>query len=74
MVRVYTKAPGKKADRSAPFTLPRGSTVEDVAETIHKDFVKSLKFARIWGSDKYDGQMVQRDYIVQEEDLIELHV
>jgi ribosome-interacting GTPase 1 len=74
VVRVYTKAPGKKADRSSPFTLPSGSTVVDVASAVHKDFAQSLKFARIWGTDKYDGQMVQRDYVVQEEDLIELHM
>jgi len=74
VVRVYTKAPGKKADRSSPFTLPSGSTVVDVASAVHKDFAQSLKFARIWGVDKYDGQMVQRDYVVQEEDLIELHM
>lgn len=74
VVRVYTKAPSKKADRSAPFTLPRGSTVVDVAAAVHKDFAASLKYARIWGTDKYDGQMVQRDYVVQEEDIIELHI
>ncbi|MDE0206517.1 MAG: 50S ribosome-binding GTPase [Candidatus Tectomicrobia bacterium] len=73
-IRVYTKAPGKKPDLTAPFTLPRGSTVSDVAATVHKDFAVRLKFARIWGKQKYDGQMVQRDYVVQEEDVIELHV
>jgi ribosome-interacting GTPase 1 len=74
VIRVYTKAPGKKTDTSAPFTLPRGSTVVDVAAAVHKDFAAKLKFARIWGSDKYDGQMVQRDYLIQEEDVIELHM
>ncbi len=74
VVRVYTKTPGKKADMTAPYTLSRGSTVVDVAGMVHKDFATQLKFARIWGADKYDGQMVQRDYVVQEEDVIELHV
>lgn len=73
VVRVYTKTPGKKADLTAPYTLPRGSTVVDVAGMVHKDFAQQLKFARIWGTDKYDGQMVQRDYVVQDEDVIELH-
>ena len=74
IVRVYTKAPGKKPDLTAPFTIPRGSTVVEVATTVHKDFATHLKFARIWGTEKYDGQMVQRDYIVQEGDVIELHM
>ena len=74
IVRVYTKAPGKKPDLTAPFTMPRGSTVVEVAATVHKDFAAHLKFARIWGAEKYEGQMVQRDYIVQEGDVIELHM
>jgi ribosome-interacting GTPase 1 len=74
IVRVYTKAPGKKPELTAPFTMPRGSTVVEVAATVHKDFATNLKFARIWGTEKYDGQMVQRDYVVQEGDVIELHI
>lgn len=73
VVRVYTKAPGKKAAFDAPFTLPRGSTVVEVAATVHKDFAAQLKFARIWSTEKYDGQMVQRHHVVQDGDLIELH-
>jgi hypothetical protein len=73
VVRVYTKAPGKKPDLNAPFILPRGSTVVEVAAAVHKDFAARLKFARIWGTEKYDGQMVQRNYVVQEGDIIELH-
>lgn len=73
VVRVYTKAPGKKAAFDAPFTLPRGSTVVEVAASVHKDFAEHLKFARIWSTDKYDGQMVQRHHVVQDGDVIELH-
>ncbi len=73
VVRVYTKTPGKKPDLNAPYTLPIGSTVVNVAGMVHKDFAQQLKYARIWGTDKYDGQMVQRDYVVQDEDVIELH-
>lgn len=72
-VRAYTKAPGKAADLNDPVILPKGSTVLDFASQIHKDFVQKLKFARIWGGEKYDGQMVQRDYILKDGDVIELH-
>lgn len=73
VVRVYTKAPGKKATYDAPFTLPRGSTVVEVAAAVHKDFAENLKFARIWSTEKYDGQMVQRNHVVLDGDVIELH-
>ena len=72
-VRAYTKAPGKTADLEDPVILPKGSTVLDFASQIHKDFAQKLKFARIWGKQKYDGQMVHRDYVVQDGDIIELH-
>jgi hypothetical protein len=74
VVRVYTKAPGKKPDLSAPFAMPQDSTIDEVAAMVHKDFAERLKFARVWGQKTFDGQMVQRDYVVQEGDVIELHL
>jgi ribosome-interacting GTPase 1 len=74
VVRVYTKAPGKEPSREDPVVLPRGSTLLDVGASIHKDFAEKLKFARVWGPGKYQGQRVQRDYIVQEGDIIEFHI
>jgi ribosome-interacting GTPase 1 len=74
VLRVYTKVPGKPVDRSRPVTLPKGSTVLDLARDIHKDFEHSLKFARIWGSGVFEGQTVKRDHELQDCDVIELHV
>ena len=73
IVRVYTKQPGKPPDRDRPFTLPRGSTVEDLARVIHRDVLEHLKFARIWGKSVYDGQPVQRDHVLEEGDVVEIH-
>lgn len=74
VVRVYSKPAGKPPDMSRPFTLFRGSTVLDVARQVHKDFAKSFKFARVWGSGKFDGQQVGRDHVVSDKDVVELHV
>jgi ribosome-interacting GTPase 1 len=74
VIRVYTKAPHKPAERTSPYVLPIGATVEDAARAVHKDFLESLKFARIWGEDAYDGQMVGREHVLHDRDLIELHV
>ena len=73
-IRVYTKAPGKEADLSEPVILKKGSRMEDVALFIHKDFLAKLRYARIWGSEKYDGQRVKRDHQVYEGEAIELHI
>jgi hypothetical protein len=74
IVRVYCKPPGEDPSMKSPVVLPRGSTVVEMAESIHKDFAHQLKFARIWGSGKFDGQRVQRDYIVQDGDIFEFHI
>jgi uncharacterized protein len=74
IIRVYTKSPGKEANRAAPFVLPKKTTLEELAGKIHKDFVSKLKFAKIWGPGVYDGQMVQRDYVLQDGDVIEIHL
>ena len=73
IVRVYTKTPGKKADTDKPFTVRRGGTVLDVAGLVHKDIAEGLKFARMWGTDVFDGQQVGPDHLVADGDLVELH-
>ncbi len=74
VLRVYTKVPGKPADRSKPFTLPVGGTVLDLAREVHRDFEHSLKFARIWGRGVFEGQTVKRDHELHDADVVELHV
>jgi len=74
VIRVYTKRPGGKPDMTEPVVLPRGATLEDAALNIHKQLLARLKFARVWGSGKHDGVMVGRDHVLEEGDIIELHV
>ena len=54
--------------------LPKESTLEELADKIHKDFTNKLKFAKIWGKEVFDGRMVQRDYILQDGDVVEIHI
>ena len=74
IIRVYTKAPGEKPDFTEPIVLERGSTLENAAAAVHKDFARKLKYARIWGSGKHDGVMAKRDHMLQDGDVIELHL
>ena len=74
IIRVYSKSPGKKPDLSSPFVLIKGSTIADFAGKVHQDFSKKLKSAKVWGSSMFDGQMVQRDYILQDGDVVELQI
>jgi len=73
ILRVYTKEPGKEPDRERPFTMPRGSTVGDLARTIHNDIAAKLKFARVWGRGAFGGQAVGEAHVLAEGDVVEIH-
>ncbi len=73
VIRVYSKEPGKPADKTAPFTCPIGSTVAEFAGCVHRDLAEKTKTARVWGSGAFDGQTVGRDHIVVDGDVVELH-
>lgn len=73
VVRVYTKSPGKHADRSRPFTLRAGQRVEDLARLVHQELAQSLRYARLWGRSGFDGQHVGREHVLADGDVIELH-
>jgi ribosome-interacting GTPase 1 len=74
IMRVYTKVPGGKPDLTDPIILAKGSTLDAAAASVHKDFARKLKYARIWGSGKHDGIMAKRDHVLQDGDVIELHM
>ena len=73
VIRVYSKAPGHKADLVEPFVLPVGSTVKEFAEAVHRELAEQFKFARIWSLGKYEGQMVNREELLHDGDILELH-
>ncbi|MFZ5516060.1 MAG: GTPase [Candidatus Zhuqueibacterota bacterium] len=74
IIRVYSKRPGHDAEMNRPFTFRQGSTLMDFANAVHKDFAQHLKFARVWGAQVFEGQRINKDYILQDKDVIELHV
>lgn len=74
IIRVYTKAPGKPADMSKPFTLKKGSTLTDFAAVVHKDFVHQLRYARAWGKNILEGAQIGRDHVLEDGYVVELHI
>jgi hypothetical protein len=77
IVRVYSKEPGKKPDLTKPFVLKAGATVADLAGRVHKEILAHLKHARVWSRGRasvhFDGQMVHRDHVLADRDIVELH-
>lgn len=74
VMRIFSKSPGEEPDLNAPFVIEAGATVEDFALKLHRDFYENLKSARVWGSADFDGQMVSRDYVLHDGDVVELKI
>ena len=74
LIRVYTKEPGRKPDNE-PVVMKKGSTIKDLAGKIRKDFVKRFEFAKVTGkSVKFAGQNCGLEYILEDGDMVELHI
>ena len=74
VMRIFTKQPGKPVEKESPFTCPHGCTVAEFAGYVHNDFEEKVKSARVWGSGAFDGQTVGREHVLQENDIVELHL
>ena len=71
LIRVRLRTNGVTEDE--PLALEPGSTVTDVADSVHHDLAASFAGARVWGpSARFDGQRVGRDHAVQDGDVVEI--
>jgi hypothetical protein len=75
LIRVYCKEVRKKADLDEPLIMFEDATLKDVCEKLHRDFTDNFKFARVWGSSKFDGQVIRKlGYKLKDKDVVELHM
>ena len=71
LLRVRLRSNG--ATDPEPLALDPGSTVADVADSVHHELGASFSGARIWGpSARFDGQRVGRDHAIQDGDVVEI--
>jgi uncharacterized protein len=73
MIRVYSKEPGRPPDMHKPFVVPAGATVADLARQIHRDLPERMKFARLWGHSRFEGQQVHKTEPLRDKDVVEIH-
>jgi len=71
LIRVQLRTMGETDPE--PLALEPGSTVADVADSVHHDLAATLAGARVWGpSARFDGQRVGREHLVQDGDVVEI--
>ncbi len=75
LMRVFLKEMGKEADLKEPLIIRSNSTIRDVCNRLHKDFVTKFKFVRVWGpSSKFPGQKFNLDHVLKDKDILEIHL
>lgn len=71
LIRIYMRPKGEKPDFEEPLIIRNGSSIEDIADKIHRNLKKDLRFTRIWGkSVKFGGQKVSLNHVPMDEDIL----
>lgn len=74
LIKIYTKQPGMPK-QEPPMAMKKGAIVMDLAERIHKDFVKRFRFARVFGkSAKFSGAQAGLGHVLEDDDVVEIHL
>ncbi|MFB3888172.1 MAG: TGS domain-containing protein [Candidatus Bathyarchaeia archaeon] len=74
VIRIYTKEPGERQPTKHPFTLNRGATLQDLAKSIHGEFVKDFAYARVWGKRlAFSPQKAGLGFVLEDGDIVEIH-
>lgn len=72
LIRIYTKQPDRPPEKKA-LVLKAGASVRAACSSVHKDFIKHFKFARVWGSSRISGEKVGLSYKLKDCDILEIH-
>ncbi len=72
---IYLKPQGQEADLIEPLIIKNTSTVRNVCQKLHRDFVRKFRYARVKGpSAKFDWQRVGLDHRLKDGDLLSVIV
>ncbi len=74
MIRVYTKDPNETKPSEHPFVIHAGTTVKELARSIHSDLADRYRYSRIWGpTSKFAGERVGPEHVLGDRDVVEVH-
>lgn len=70
-MRAYTRKGERTEER--PMVMRKESTVRDFTNMIHKELLADFRFARVWRKGSpYSGQRVGLDFVLKDEDTVEI--
>ena len=72
-VSIYMKPQGEKADLEEPMVVRKGTTISEICQRLHRDFVRKFRYSQIWGpSAKFPGQTVGLNHKVLDGDIVSI--
>ena len=72
-ISIFMKPQGEKADLEEPMVVRRGTTVTEICQRLHRDFVRKFRYSQIWGpSAKFPGQTVGLNHKVLDGDIVSI--
>ena len=70
-MRVYLTPLGEDADMEEPLIVKDDSTVRQICNKLHRDFVRKFRFGKVKGpSAKFDWQRVGLDHLLKDGDVL----
>ncbi len=74
LIRVYTREPNESKPSDHPFVVHAGTTVRELAGSIHTNLAERYRYSRIWGStSKFAGERVGPEHVLGDQDIVEIH-
>ena len=72
-ISIFMKPQGEKADLEEPMVVRRGTSIAEICQRLHRDFVRKFRYSQVWGpSAKFPGQTVGLNHEVKDQDIVSI--
>ena len=72
-ISIFMKPQGEKADLEEPMIVREGTTITEICQRLHRDFIRKFRYSQIWGpSAKFPGQTVGLNHSVRDGDIVSI--
>ncbi|MFW5913309.1 MAG: OBG GTPase family GTP-binding protein [Candidatus Hadarchaeota archaeon] len=71
LIRTFLKPKSGEPDMEDPLILERGDTIEDLCKELHREFLRTFRYAKVWGdSADHPGQKVGIEHELSDGDIV----
>jgi small GTP-binding protein len=74
IIRVFTKKPKHEVDFEKPFILKKDTKLIEFVKEINEEWIEKFKGAKLYSKDLKSFQMVGKDYVLKDGDIIEIKI